>query len=187
MNGEKLETKNKTSLTESEMYRLVKWVGLNGGLLGPCLKMSIENNDYGWLLLPGVLTAVTTPVVTKLFKKINKCDLLRILGTWAKVTGAIAPISLAFIAVVRSSMADTANLREFSVGQVAEFSIVLTATLFFIDFWIESQMKISEGIKKGHLTDESNGSPITKGLVTMMDNLLDFPKKWHQKFRIKGK
>jgi uncharacterized membrane protein YkgB len=61
MGDKKLDIKNdKSLLTENEKYRLVKWIGINGGLLGQTLKIGVENNDYGWLLLPGIMTAITT-------------------------------------------------------------------------------------------------------------------------------
>ena len=164
-------------LTESERYRLAKWVGTNGGLLIPSIHFAIGEGDFGWFILPGITAVITTPTVYKLFKKINKRDLLRIMGIWAKAVVVIAPVALAFMFMARESVQDPSLLRDFSLIQAAEFSISLTSMVLLIDFWIESQMKMNEHREKGKLTDESNGSPITKWLETMANKIFRFKAK----------
>ncbi|MCL1902421.1 MAG: hypothetical protein FWG18_02205 [Alphaproteobacteria bacterium] len=179
MNPDKTNDKKvKKPLTEGERYRVAKYIGLNGGLLLPSIKFAAENGDLGWFILPGITTLITTPVTAKLFKKIDRRELLRILAIWAKAVAAVVPMSLAMIVMVRKlGIFDPEKLRDFTFTQVAELSIGLTAFAFLIDFWIESQAKMGEFRERGDLTDDSSISPITKALTDMTDKVINLFSK----------
>ncbi|MDR0803810.1 MAG: hypothetical protein LBO08_01840 [Rickettsiales bacterium] len=184
-------TEYKKHLDVGEAHRLVKYVGLNGGLLIPSIHSVVQSGDFGWLILPGITTAITTPVVAKLFKKINKQDLLRILGTVAKANAVVAPAALCLILAGRGLAVDTSQLRDFSAAQVAELTLGLTAFVFLIDFWIESQSKLGEYKQTGDLTNDSNSSPLTQGLETFADKIIgsvsSFAVKIKETFGYKSK
>ncbi|MCL2331180.1 MAG: hypothetical protein FWC61_01410 [Proteobacteria bacterium] len=163
----------KPNLTESETYRVAKWAGINIPLLAISVAFVAERGDFGWFILPGILGAITTPLMPRLFKKINKQDLLRILGIWARATATITPFALGLLALGRNATDGDPRQIPFSIAQAVEFTGLISSIIFTFDFWIESQIKMNAFRETRDLRDTANDSPITKTLVQAADAVIN--------------